>query len=84
MVKYDILPSIHLRVPNKNETLENIDKDGIALHIDPFDLGLRLSLPNYRVFIGFKCYGRSFLGEYYSPRIRGLYQLKKPKSLCFN
>lgn len=84
MVKYDILPSIHLRVPNKNETLENIDKDGIALHIDPFDLGLRLSLPDYRVFLASSAMVGAFWEEYYSPRIRGLYQLKKPKSLCFN
>lgn len=83
MVKYDILPSSHLRVPNKNETLENIDKDGIALHIDPFDLGLRLSLPNYRVFIGFKCYGRSFLGGVLLSENKRALPIKETKKFMF-
>ncbi|XP_052287284.1 uncharacterized protein LOC112498850 [Citrus sinensis] len=42
--KYNIPPSVQLRVPHVDERPECSKSDGIALHIDLFDLGLRLPL----------------------------------------
>ena len=42
--KYNIPHSVHLRVPRKGECPEHPHSDGVALHIDLFDLGLRLPL----------------------------------------
>ncbi|XP_052299231.1 uncharacterized protein LOC102623630 [Citrus sinensis] len=45
--KYNIPPSVQLRVPHVNERPECPKSDGIALHIDLFDLGLRLPLQQF-------------------------------------
>ncbi|KAH9768815.1 Integrase catalytic domain-containing protein [Citrus sinensis] len=42
--KYNISPSVQLRVPHVDERPECLKPDGIALHIDLFDLELRLPL----------------------------------------
>ena len=42
--KYNIPHSVHLRVPRKGERPEHSHSDGVAFHIDLFDLGLRLPL----------------------------------------
>ena len=45
--KYNIPPSVQLRVPHVDERPECPESDGIALHIDLFDLGLRLPLQHF-------------------------------------
>ena len=52
--KYIIPPSVQLMVPYVDERPECLKSDGIALHIDFFDLGLRLALqPFYMRMFGY-------------------------------
>ena len=75
--KYNISPSVQLRVPHVDERPECPKSERIALHIDLFDLRLCLSLqPFYMKMF-------SYLGvlrcDISIRELRGLYQLKKPK-----
>ncbi|XP_052290930.1 uncharacterized protein LOC127900331 [Citrus sinensis] len=77
--KYNIPPSVQLRVPHVDERPECPKSDGIALHIDLFDLGLRLPLQPFFMKM-FSYLGLEVVKRDISVReLRGLYQFKKPK-----